>query len=127
MQAQRREYGIIFRFFLCGGCSGHLVRPQRKNPGRMPALPGKLRDGERLCLDLLCEQVAAEGDAAVESDCRKVSAATKLAFGPCANRRRDTPADRFQEVDHTEVDPDGANLATILRPVGAEIQELNHA
>ena len=33
----------------------------------------------------------------------------------------------FRKFDHAEVDADGANLATILRPVGAEVQELNHA
>ena len=114
------------------GCDCHVVRPKRKNAGRMPfvpqdkpALPEKSGDGERLCFDLLCEQIAAEGDAAIESHCRKVGAAAKLAFGPGANRRSDAPADGLQKVDHAKVDPNGANLATILWAIGAEVQELN--
>ena len=94
-------------------------------PQDKPALPEKSGDGERLCFDLLCEQIAAEGDAAIESHCRKVGAAAKLAFGPGANRRSDAPADGLQKVDHAKVDANGANLATILWAIGAEVQELN--
>ena len=139
MQAQRRECGIIFRFFRVAAVRARVGFVMAKSSGRKentPAgCPSFLRtsrryqrsreDGERLCFDLLCEQIAAEGDAAIESHCRKVGAAAKLAFGPGANRRSDAPADGLQKVDHAKVDPNGANLATILWAIGAEVQELN--
>src|ERR1700744_1632078 len=84
-------------------------------------------DDWRLRFDLLREQVAAEGDAAIERDGCEVGAAAALALDPGADRRGEATNRRPHRVEHAEVNADGANLAAILRPVGAEAQELDHS
>jgi len=82
--------------------------------------------GQRLRFDLLSEQVAAEGDAAIQSNGGKVGATAAFALGPAANRGRDAPANCLQEVKHSEVSANRANLTAIFGPIGAEPEELDH-
>ena len=82
---------------------------------------------ERLRFDLLREQVAAEGHAAIQSHSCEVGAAAEFTLGPGANLGSDAPGHRLKGVQHAEVNADGANLAAILRAIGAKAQKLDHA
>ena len=101
---------------------------QKQNAGSVPALILKriLRRCDLLRFDLLSEQVAAEGHAAVESNGGEVGATAGFPLDPGANRWSNATNGRLQRVEHAEVDADGPNLAAVLRPVGAQQEELDN-
>lgn len=83
-----------------GDCDGKDAKkasfPRKTNLGRTETAKPEIREtAERLRFDLLREQVAAEGHAAIESDRGEVGAAAEFILGPGANLGSDAPAERL--------------------------------
>jgi len=75
----------------------------------------------------LGEKVAAEGDAAIESDGRKVGATAALGFDPRTAGRYKARQICSNKVEQAEIGADSADCAAILRSIRAQVQELGDA
>src|SRR5271168_2818828 len=79
-----------------------------------------------LRVHLLGQHVPAEGNSAVEGDCRKIRALRALEFGPGLDRRHYASERGAKKTDEAVVRADGLHAAAFFRTLWAEVQELNN-
>src|SRR2546423_3386371 len=92
------------------------------------SLPGEPnRTGAELNVDLLRQHVATERNPPVERHRREVRTLAPFHFRPGLHRRNHPRQSRAHEIEQPEVEPNRADVAPLLGPFRAQMQELDHA
>ena len=87
----------------------------------------KRQQGAGLELALPKEVFAVERDPAVQDHNRKIRASGALAFRPLVQRRQNTGACFFHQIEHAVVQADGLKPDAVFWAFWAQTQELQYA